>query len=213
MDAITQSVIFNGAAPLYVGGARYEVRPLPLREIIDGAFAASGLYCPDDNEPPGNWQAIRLEAEPYRQALDGWLHRLLTLGGEPQGLDAIGHWTDADLGRFLSLALQASGLTRTSKDGNTTRTEPEDWLDIVSELQYRAHMAWDDLLDMPLLRLNAIRERILKQAANDVNNSAAGLLGTVTGGRAAQPTKDPRFGETPQFDSREDYFNFVNKHI
>lgn len=215
MDAMTRSVIFTGGAPFEVQGTSYTVKALPLRDIVNHTFSTSKLYCPREDEAPANWQALSLCDAAYRDALNLWMGRLLELDGEPQSLDAVGHWTLDDIGRFLSWVLVVSGLVRVADDGEHKPTEPEDWLDVVSELQYRAHMSWDELLDMPLLRLNAIRERVLKQAAQDAANSAAGALSGLVGGLPLTGTKSPQagtqggaaslLGDTPQFATREEY--------
>lgn len=221
MDAATKSVVFAGSVPFDVGARQYRVRPLSMQDIVSNEFAESGLYCPAEDEPPDLEQLYRLQDERYRQQLDKWLRRLVTYEGRPLCLeDTVAHrWPVADIGRLLTEVVGISGLSRADREPDAKPTEPEDWLAATTELQRRAHMGWDEIMSMPLLRLNAVRKEAMKQTAQDLANSMGGLLVGATGAGAAakhdgQPSRrvEPLLGKTPEFSSREEYFAWMNRH-
>lgn len=91
--------------------------------------------------------------------------------------------------------------------------EETNWTAFTTLIQSKGNMRREEILAAPLLLLNSIHKELMGIMANEIAGSmGAGMMGMFGGGTKVQaPQKDPRFGETPQFDSREEYFNFVNK--
>lgn len=123
-------------------------------------------------------------------------------------------WRDTDIGKFLNIVLKASGLTRKKTEPDKEPTTPEQWLDILTEIQYIIHASWNELVGMPLLRLDATRERILKQAAQDIQSRMPGLMGggnadgTPNSSVRSQYDKffdDCRDNNPPTFKTRQEY--------
>lgn len=81
-------------------------------------------------------------------------------------------------------------------------------------------MTFEETLAWPLLRINAILEPLEKMAADELMAGVAlgPLGGLVTGAatvsnEASKPgAKQSILGETPQLDSRDSYFDYVNRH-
>lgn len=96
---------------LEVKGNIYDIKPLPLKYLINSEFLNDGLVIPQNKENYGKGQCYNIAELDKREKLNKWIKRLVTLNGQEMSLEQLckSDWDITDLGRLLDKIMQISG--------------------------------------------------------------------------------------------------------
>lgn len=111
MSEIEKSILYDGCITRTIKGADYQIKPLPVSDVIKGTLQKTELFLPHDKQNLGKYQIHNLMDEKRRAALDHLMQKHLFRNGEPMSLEAVGEagWDVVDVGIFLDGVMLASG--------------------------------------------------------------------------------------------------------
>lgn len=111
MDAMTKDVTYKGYVEFEAQGKKYRVKPISLRDVVNGEIQKAGVILPADLTSPGTNMLYNMTNTTTRTAIGKWLEENAEFEGRPMSLTlACEHgWELSDIGLFVQKFLQISG--------------------------------------------------------------------------------------------------------
>lgn len=111
MSEIEKSILYDGYITRTIKGTDYQIKPMPVSDVIKGTLQKAELFLPHDKQNLGKYQIHNLMDEKRRAALDDLMKKHLFCNGKPMCIDAVGEaeWDVVDIGIFLDGVMLASG--------------------------------------------------------------------------------------------------------
>jgi hypothetical protein len=201
----------DGNADLEIKGVQYQVKPLSFRDTIKKKIMRLQLMLPVNEDDLASNMYNNLRTPEFRESLFSLMKYSLLVEEEPitdeqiRSLD----WEMVDIGSYLRVVLEASGVDIFAK-GTSPSSEEPDWNEFITFLMRDAHMDEKEILESPLLK-NYSRYSSLMEKRNEDICAAYGISPDKLTERSQT---ESILGKTPNANnqmSRDEYFAMINR--
>lgn len=161
-------------------GKEYIIKPIPFKYILKCAFTKDGLFIPQTDDNPIEFQILNIKEEKARKKVDKWLKMLVFDSETNENMCVekicVDGWSLSDLGKVLRLIVEISGLV---KKGETEVIEDEnkknEYIFLFSLLTENGSMTKAEILSHSLPYIYSIAEQIQNNRIQQMSMSIGGI--------------------------------------